>query len=104
MHALVLTLACWHGATPGAIAGAGPGHSLVLSDHHVARLAQERHVLAHRGFVSNPQTIGWDAGVTTGNHCQTTTSLNHRIVSAALRNNCIGQGRAKLGILRGKIE
>lgn len=70
MRASVLTLACWHGATPGAVAGAGPGRSLVLSDHHVARLAHECHVLAHRGFISDPQTIGWDAGVTAGDHCR----------------------------------
>lgn len=69
MHALVLTLACWHGATPGAVAGAGSDHSLVLSHHHVARLAHECHVLAHRGLIPDPQTIGWDAGVTAGDHC-----------------------------------
>lgn len=70
MHALVLTLARWHGATPGAVAGAGPRHSLVLSDHRVARLAHECHVLAHRGVVADPQTVGRDAGVTTGDHCR----------------------------------
>lgn len=71
VHALgtFLTLTRWHGATPGAVAGAGPRHSRVLSDHHVARLAHEGHVLAHRGLVPEPQAIGRDAGVTAGDHC-----------------------------------
>lgn len=66
----ILTLACWHGATPGAIAGAGPRDSLVPPDHHVARLAHECHILAHCGVIPNSETVGWNARVTTGDHCQ----------------------------------
>lgn len=66
----ILTLACWHGATPGAVAGAGPRDSLVPSDHHVARLAHECHILAHCGVIPGSETVGWNAGVTTGDHCR----------------------------------
>lgn len=99
MQASALTLARWHGATPSAVDSAGPAHGSVLSDHHVARLAHEGHVLAHCHFVPDPQTVGWNAGVTTGDHClwqSTTTGWHQAIVSAVLRNNSIGQGLAIL--------
>lgn len=93
----ILTLACWHGATPGAIAGAGPRDSLVPSDHHVARLAHECHILAHCGVIPNSETVGWNARVTTGDHCQwwpntrnlhqTSFSVCHQIFSFIILNN-----------------
>lgn len=44
---VVLTLARWQGATPGAVAGAGPRDSVVASHHHVAWLTRECHIVAH---------------------------------------------------------
>lgn len=44
---VVLTLARWQGATPGAVVGAGPCDSVVTSHHHVPRLTRERHIVAH---------------------------------------------------------
>lgn len=49
---VVLTLARWQGATPGAVVGAGPRDSVVASHHHVARLTRECHIVAHGEVVA----------------------------------------------------
>lgn len=63
------TLACWHGATPGAVVGAGPRDIVVFSDHHITRLAHKRHILAHCYFITDSKSIRWNTRVTTGDHC-----------------------------------
>lgn len=66
---VALTLACWHGATPGAIVGAGPCDSVVPSYHHIPRLAHERHILAHRDVIAESKSICRNSRVSTGDHC-----------------------------------
>ncbi len=66
---VVLTLACWHGATPGAIVGAGPCDGVVPYDHHVPQLTGERHILAHCDVVAKSESVCWNTGVATGDHC-----------------------------------
>lgn len=72
-----LTLACWHGATPGAIVGAGPCDSVVPSYHHVPRLAHERHILAHCDVITNSKSICWNTRVATGDHCQRWSNITN---------------------------
>lgn len=67
---VVHTLACWHAATPCAIVGAGPGDSVVPTDHHVAWLAHECHILAHCDVITDSKSICWDTRISTGDHCQ----------------------------------
>lgn len=79
------TLAGWHGATPGAVVGAGPRGRVVSSDHDVARLTQEGHVLAHGDIVPETETVGGDARVAAGDHWSNTRT-SHQISSWIMLN------------------
>lgn len=68
---VALTLACWNGATPGAIASAGPHDSVVPSYHHIPQLAHECHILAYSDVITNSKSICGNTRVAAGYHCQT---------------------------------
>jgi len=61
-----LTSACRQGAAPGAVVGAGPGDGAV---RHVPQLTGEGYALPHRHAVAQPQPVGREPGVATGDHC-----------------------------------
>lgn len=63
------TLACWHGATPGAIVCAGPCGTIIHCYHHKSRLAHKSHILAHCEIITEPKPICWYPRVSTSDYC-----------------------------------